>query len=693
MSKATPQEALFSESLSGSFVESLEGSKYRIRVIRSGLSGNRNRYPDAVLREAVPLFNGVRVFVKSDQEHLKGQGKDFRNLIGRLTNPQFIEGRSPDTGEIQADLELLESAEVSPKLREAVERDMADDLFGFSIDATGDAVQRRGRIVEAQRITKVNSVDLIIEPGAGGKVIQMIEAVNQEHEQEEEQTDVKLRQRMIEAIKTAHKGTLPQDLDIEDDGALETAYREALQNTNHDDSQKGSARNAGAGGGQDDPAPAGVSMDDVNGAIRMVEARSHMRAAIAESGLPDKAKAKLRQQFSGLAQFTEAQVDRAVADEREYLAGFTHTGRVTGMGEGSFIEAGEDRSEKIGKMLDGFFDGSGDVRSFKECYVEITGDRLVTGHLQHCNPTRLREALGNSPFREAISASTFADVLGDSITRRMIADYRETGQYDVWRNLVNIVPLADFRTQERTRFGGYGDLPAVAENGSYNPLTSPTDEKATYAATKRGGTETISLETIKNDDVGVIRRIPLKLSRSGKRTLAKFVLDFLRTNPTIYDGAALFHASHGNLGTAALSAASLAAGRLAMLQQTELDSGDRIGIGPQNLWVPGELEETAVDLFRRNTENDKNFVQTLSLNVIPVWYWTDANDWCLSADPMDIPTIEIGFLDGNEEPELFVQDNPTQGSLFTNDQIKYKIRHIYGGNVEEFRGLYKGVVA
>ena len=57
-----------------------------------------------------------------------------------------------------------------------------------------------------------------------------------------------------------------------------------------------------------------------------------------------------------------------------------------------------------------------------------------------------------------------------------------------------------------------------------------------------------------------------------------------------------------------------------------------------------------------------------------------------------ITGIEIGFLDGNEEPELFVQDNPTSGSVFTNDQITYKIRHIYGGAVIDYRAFQGSVV-
>lgn len=694
MSKRKAEAVQFQDTVSDSFVESLEGSKYRIRVIRAGLSGNRNFYPDTVLREAAPLFQGVRVFVKSDAEHLRGQGKDVRNLIGRLTNPRFIEGQSPDTGELQADLELLDSAEVSPKLREAVARDMADDLFGFSIDADGQATTKPDRIREATKILRVKSVDLIIEPGAGGKLLNLIEAINDE-QQQQEQADVKLRQRMIEAVQAAHNGTLPADLDIDDDDALEAAYREAVQHSDDDAKQGRKQRNAGDDGRRDgSPAPAvGVTMDEVEAKVRMVEARSHMRVAIAESGLPDKAKQKLRKQFGALERFTEAQVDQAVTDEREYLASFSESGRVTGLGGNSRIESGEDRAEKVTQMLDDFFNPDTRSRSFRECYIDITGDKGVTGLMHHCDTQRLREAVGEMNLREAINAATFSNVLGDSITRALLREYNLDDPWSDWRWLVDVVSVRDFRTQERTRVGGYGNLPVVAEDGPYTALTTPDDEKATYALEKRGGTETLSLESIANDDVGLIQRIPMKLGVAAKRTLYEFVLDFLSANGNIYDGAALFHASHGNLSTAALANATFAAMRQAMLQQAERDSAKKLGLILRHIAIPDELEETAFDMFVRGTNNDETFVQSRKPMVHVVPHWTDANNWYGTADKRQTPLIELGFYNGQEEPELFVQDSPSQGSLFSNDQIKYKIRHIYKGAVMDYRGFQGAVVA
>ncbi|PKO63466.1 MAG: hypothetical protein CVU23_10570, partial [Betaproteobacteria bacterium HGW-Betaproteobacteria-17] len=197
------------------------------------------------------------------------------------------------------------------------------------------------------------------------------------------------------------------------------------------------------------------------------------------------------------------------------------------------------------------------------------------------------------------------------------------------------------------------------------------------------------------DDVQALRRIPVELALAAKNTLYEFVFDFFRTNPTIHDTKALYHADHGNLFTVALSAAEFSAHRLAMLKQTRAGSGKRLATGPASILVPFELQELAYNLFVRNQNLDKTFVQTINPEVIPVDYWTDATDWCTVASTMVLPVLEIGFLDGREDPELFVQDQPNAGSMFSNDKLTYKIRHIYGGNVlvDGEKGTTKAVVA
>lgn len=670
----------------GAFIEAKgdkdKGTRFRVRVIKSGLSKNKKNYPTKVLREAVGLFEGLPVFVKSDDEHLNGKGKDFRNLIGRLVEASYVDTHGGE-GEIQATLELLESAgEVTAKLREAYDRGMADDLFGFSIDVKALVKKRRGGVLEAARFLEAKSLDLIIEPGAGGQIINLLEAY--------EEADVKLRERMIEAVKTANKGALPEGLDVNDDEQLEAAFREAVAIADTPEESAGGQMKASRTGGNAG-AVAVVSQEDLREAMRMFEARADARVVIAESGLPEKAKNKLSNQFGAEGNYTIEQVREAIDDEREYLASMTESGHVQGMGDAGAM-AGQDRSEKVAAMLDDFFDPAKPAMSFRECYVEITGDRGVTGLFQNVDQQRLREAVGAFAMREAVSAGTFGDILGDSITRRMQRDYRADDRYADWRDLADVVPVSDFRTQERGIMGGYGDLPVVAENGSYNALTTPGDEKATYALAKRGGKETVSIEAIANDDVGMIQRIPMKLTNAALRTLYKFVLGLMDGNPNVYDGVALFHASHGNLGTAALSSASFAATRLAMSKQTDLSGNDVLGLVPGHLWVPPDLEETAFDMFVRDTNNDETFVQSRKPRVHVVPHWTDANNWYSTADKRDVPLIEIGFYNGQEEPELFIQDNPSQGSLFSNDQITYKIRHIYSGTPNDFVGFQGNIV-
>jgi hypothetical protein len=637
----------------------LPTNSYLVRVIRAGRSLNGNYYPDALLREAAPMFEGVRVFSKSDSEHTLGQGKDVRNLIGGLTKPRFVEGATADSGEIQAVMTLIcgDDDPIAVRLREAIGKHMSH-LFGLSVDVVGTASGTKGnRIAEA--FIKVNSVDLIVEPGAGGGIISFVEAVVTGEFMD--------RAQLINLINTANPALLQgKDLTTITDAELQTVLTTALQATTN----------------SVDPTATNANLTEAVGN------QFRMRDLVNGSKLPNAAKQKIIQQFSGNAKFTEAAVVEAIKQEASYLSQTLVGlgGSVADLGEGTFIEGVKDQSEKHDDMLDAFFDPQHKdhrhARSFRECYVTMTGDRQVTGRVDRS--TRLTESL---------DTTSFPNVLGNSITRRMLADYNVQSNLDAWRTLAgDPVPINDFRTQERTRYGGYGNLPIVNQSAPYTALTSPTDEKATYAVSKRGGTETVTLEMIKNDDVGAIRRIPTGLSRSAKRTLCQFVYDLVVTNPVIYDGVALFHATHNNLSVAAASATSFAAMRLAMLKQPQKSSGEVQSIGPAYIHCPLDLEETFRNMFVRSTNLDKTFIQSLVPTIVPVFYWTDTNDFVLSADPKDLPSLEIGFLDGEEEPSIFVQDQPDNGSFFTNDVITYKIRHIYGGNVIDFRGLQKAVV-
>lgn len=671
--------------------EAADGSgEIECTIIRAGLSANGVVYTDRLLQDSVALFEGVRVFSKSDAVHSAGGGKDVRNLHGGIYGVRFEPGAEAETGRLVGRFRAIDPADpVVTKMTEAVKRGMAS-LFGLSIDADARVKKskRAGQAVrEALAFVKVHSVDLIVEPGAGGGLDRLTEATDPNPEQHDD-GEAMLKQRLFEAIKARNPAAAAKvDLATISDDDLASLHEAVFAVA------PGAAVPVDAAGKPTvaapqtqrttEATPTGDNAPVTRAELALHQARLYAVSAVAASNLPQAAKDKLGADLRQRDRLTEAAVDEAIKAEREYLARFTESGRPTG--GMPRIETG-DRTATVADMLDAFFDPKhkdhGAIRSIKECYREITGDIHVTGQVDRARLT------------EAIGTSTFADVLGNSITRRMQQAYREAVDLDSWRHCVTVTPVNDFRTQERTEMGGFGNLATVAEAGPYVAMTDPSDDKATYAVAKRGGLVTVNWETIKNDDVGAVRRLPVAMGRAAKRTLYAFVYNFFAANAAIYDTVALYHASHGNLFTAALDATQLAAHRLAMMKQTGRDTANRMGIGPAHLLVPMDLEETAVNLFRRNTNNDKTFVQSLTPTIIPVATWTDANDWVTMANPADIPVLEIGFLDGNEEPTLLTQDDPTTGSVFTNDQIAYKIRHVYGGNilVDGFKGTTKAVV-
>jgi len=655
-------------------------SKYKCIIIRAGLTSTANahadldgnsvpvfkNYTEEALREAVRngLFENVPALFRSDEEHLHGKNTGVNQVVGAFTNVRW----NSELKQVEGIFNLKNGGEFVERFRKKlIEAWQGTKKIGLSISGIGKYIIEKLKnkyVAVVTEIESLQSIDPVNSGNAGGRLVALIESNfgKNNNPSNKNLNEVKMNQELKQKIFELLNSAMQLDSDAPD-----------------------------------------VNIGEVVSEAKKLLCEAQLQNALAKSKLPEIVKDKIKKQFSGKI-FESKELEDAMKLEQKVLAELNPA--VVDNGGADRLEATRDALDKSEKQLEYMLlsplaksklteaekqdyknHGAGEMYSVKEWYRNLTGDFNVTG---------IRQSKGL--LSEALVTTDFASIFKNALNKSMVMEYRFSAYNDNWRKLVSeIVPRQDFKTNTVTRMGGYGNLPVVAENDPYTAADSPSDEEITYAIRKRGYIETITREMIVNDDLGAIRKIPIRMGQAAGRTIYEFVFDLITSNPVMdYDGVALFHANHGgNLLAAALDAASLANARSVMRSQTELDSGKKIGIKPKYLLVPAELDKTAYELttIAYGLNNPvPEFHQTWQIEPITIAHTTDADNWYLVSDPMEFPTIEIGFLHGREEPELFVSDLPTQGSYFTNDQIKFKIRHEYDGDVLDHRSFVGSIV-
>lgn len=650
-----------------------EAWDFDVLIAQAGYSRDGEWFlPRDVLREAAPLFEGAQAFAN----HTASSGPDIRNLVG-----WHREVRMGEEGLLSTFAVSRSAAWFQALAHDALARDL-EEPFGFSFDVVAQAEFREeadALVLHFEKILAVHSVDVVHKGKLGGGILGL--AANHSTTSEVkmfEKLGKKLKSVAPESGKKLGDAWTPQEfLAACEDAGLELDLK-----------RKGEK-----------------AME--NGAEAGAAAHGMLARKLAASALPEAVLEKMRDRFAE-GSFTEEEIEEAIRVEADTLEKLTASGALRGFGASA--EVMRDEADRKRAALDGLWssrdeavDGERPYRFMSEAFQDFTGHRLTprqffaeTFHYHRA----AEDWNGVRRLSASLETSTWGEAFGDSIRRAMLRDFRDE-RFHQWKKIVSsIAPVKDFRTNRRVRVGGYGDLQTVAEQATYPALTSPTDEEVTYAVAKRGGVEDLTWEMIQNDDMGAIRMIPQRLARAAQRTLNGFVFDFLASNADIYDGDALFHANHKNTSANALTYEDAVAAIKAMGQQTFYgEEGVEVAAQarPKYLVHPTELLEEAFEVTQSPVKvvEGGNSTQPSVINrlgVEPLWVpeLTDANDWYMVADPGLMDTIEIGFMDDMREPELFIEDNPSAGSGFSADKIRYKIRHVYGGAVLDFRGFYRG---
>ena len=324
-------------------------------------------------------------------------------------------------------------------------------------------------------------------------------------------------------------------------------------------------------------------------------------------------------------------------------------------------------------------------------------------------------ALGHAPTinrhniqRDAYhTTGSFANLLLDAANKTLLAGYEEAPYtWSQWARQGTSV--ADFKAINRIRFSEVGNPEMVPEKGDY-PESRMSDSKESYQVEKYGSVFTVSWETVVNDDLDAISRIPAMQGASCRRKQNATVYGVLTANANLSDGGALFNGTaqstaggHANLAgsTGAPSVATLNAGFLSMMTKKGLNSDAILNIVPSTLIVPASLGATALQLVgsiadplaggstttgNSNTLNiyGPNGSRSLAVVIEPVLDANSTSAWYLAASPTQVDTVEITFLQGEESPVL---ENEWD---FDKDCYKYKVRQTWGVAAIDFRGLFK----
>lgn len=307
---------------------------------------------------------------------------------------------------------------------------------------------------------------------------------------------------------------------------------------------------------------------------------------------------------------------------------------------------------------------------------------------------------------EAMSTSDFPTYMGFFIRQRFLARFTEI--QGAWREYTADFSLEDFEEYTSFRWGRFPDIEEKALNGPYNELTLKELPAEKMKLREWGNAFSVTRQLIISDRLNQISQFPDLFADALARTMSKVAaIDAFQSNPTMYDGNALFSSAHGNLGAATALTANIAGMDLLKALELKLDTqvddeGYKIATpgAPYTLIVPVEYRWITNAL--NGNELLPNGSSQLEANqvrgryrVIEERFFTDANNYYM-ASALDGPLAPFAHitLNGNTVPFIGLKDPGVRAVLggndpysFEFDEIAYKLRHDFNFKPLEWRGI------
>jgi hypothetical protein len=700
------------------------GMVWDVTIIAPGLSKHRPipwLFPDEVLRAAAAQFEGVDINLYDLPD--KGATHVPDNVVN--VKPYLVKKKAGwlDTVRhvagvgITGVIHFLDSYKwLGQNLVQAMKG--GGSPYGLSIDC---ATKARMDEVDGQSVIRVtkfmdaDSVDIVTRPAAGGKFNRAIAAQNEE--------DIIMKKALWDLI-------MRLGADLLEEKEFEEIEEEEL---------RAIADTMTPAKPVKEPVEEPVKPEgDGPSEVALLRCEMNLTTGLSAADLPERAEKRIRELFKGKV-FEDDDLARAIADEKDYLADLEAARKpvapvlavgVNAVGIGSIARAqmaidhafGLTQEDMLGfsKHKDlrnqPFFsdpilrskqdlEDFDDVPAFsglREMYTFFSGDPDVTGAFNRKRVSADLRAVAD------FSSATFTYLMANTMARRMVRDYRELNLKEDL--LISIrKSVKDFKTQEAVNVGYFPNIATVdPESGDYQEIEGVTDEESTYSVLQKGNLITFHRKFIINDDLSIVTRLLTRIGRAIRRTHGEYVWAFFIDNATCSDGTAWFTSGHGNLGANGLGTLASAYGYvltayIALGNMTEKDSGKKIGlldgdakpvlVYPIDIMANAEAVAnddfyyTSDDLSTKTRNPLQNKIRAEQISV-----FTDANDWGLLMPPSEVDIVEMGYLNGRQEPEYFVADSPQSEQMFVGDKVRHKFRHEYAGAPIAYPGGYKAVV-
>jgi HK97 family phage prohead protease len=282
------------------------------------------------------------------------------------------------------------------------------------------------------------------------------------------------------------------------------------------------------------------------------------------------------------------------------------------------------------------------------------------------------------------TTSDFPELMADTVGRTLRAAY--TAAPSPLRALARQRTAVDFRAMFSVGMsaGGFKLLP-TNEAGEFREGTI-TEGVESFKIDTYGRIFSISRQALVNDRLGAFADLPRQLGQAAVALESDVIVSVLLANPILSDGLAVFHASHGNVGTpGAISLTTLSEARVLMRHQKGL-GGELLNLRPAYLVVAVEQETLAEQVLTTIAATQPADVNPLAgrlqLVVDPrlpagAWYVVSA----------DADALQFATLEGEDGPQVVTQ----QG--FDVDGVRIRVRHDFGAGWLDYRSWVKNTGA